>query len=46
MNGRTIASYDVKDKTTIIPTAALPSGMYLLHITNGTQKVTQRFIKQ
>ena len=46
LTGKRLAAYQVKDRHTVIPTAQLPSGMYMLQITNGKQTATQRFIKQ
>jgi hypothetical protein len=36
----------VTDKTTVVPVSELAAGAYLLQISNGVQRATQRFIKQ
>ena len=46
LTGRRLAAYEVKDKHVTLPIAQLPSGIYLLHISNGRQTAAQRFIKQ
>lgn len=46
LSGKLIAAYVVTGKNMTIPTTQLPTGMYLLHISNGQQIATQRFIKQ
>lgn len=46
MTGKVLAAYNVTAKLTKIATAHLPSGMYMLQLSNGKQTATQRFIKQ
>lgn len=46
MTGKVLETYHINDKLTKIATAHLPSGMYLLQLSNGKQTAAQRFIKQ
>jgi hypothetical protein len=46
MNGKLLATYNVNQKQTSIPTAQLCPGSYLLQLSKGNNKSTIRFLKQ